>query len=84
MSSSENNAADQVISKSTDDVNDKIINPPFTSEKSGNDEEPFQIGNIIWARLAGYPYWPSMICLDPESLTHIKGSPGKYFFFKRF
>lgn len=24
-------------------------------------------GDVVWARLEGYPYWPSMVCVDPTS-----------------
>lgn len=35
--------------------------------------EDYKIGDVIWAKLGKYPYWPSVICADPISKIYIKG-----------
>ena len=35
---------------------------------------PWSLGQIVWARMGKYPYWPSIITLDPISLQFIKQS----------
>lgn len=35
--------------------------------------QDYVLGDIIWAKLQGYPYWPGVICLNPESMTYIRG-----------
>lgn len=35
------------------------------------------IGDLAWARLAGYPFWPCMITLDPQERIFTKTS-GKW------
>lgn len=36
--------------------------------------EDYKIGDIIWAKLGKYPYWPSVVCADPDSKIYIKGT----------
>lgn len=33
----------------------------------------FRSGDVVWAKLAGYPWWPSLVCSHPTAKTHIKG-----------
>lgn len=35
-----------------------------------------EIGDIVWAKLGKFPFWPSIVCLDPKSKIFIKS---KYF-----
>lgn len=37
----------------------------------------FKIGDIVWAKLDGYPYWPGIVCNDPTSKEYIRISDGK-------
>ena len=34
-------------------------------------------GDVVWARLEGYPWWPSMICVDPNSKGAVYSRLGK-------
>uniref|UniRef100_A0A673LHI8 Histone-lysine N-methyltransferase NSD2-like n=1 Tax=Sinocyclocheilus rhinocerous TaxID=307959 RepID=A0A673LHI8_9TELE len=36
----------------------------------------FSVGDVIWAKVSGYPWWPCMITTDPEINMHFK-SKGK-------
>lgn len=43
------------------------------SSKYKQSFEDYKVGDIVWAKMSKYPYWPSVICLDPESKIYIKG-----------
>lgn len=36
--------------------------------------EDFKISDVVWAKVSKFPYWPSIICIDPESKTFIKST----------
>ncbi|XP_078534736.1 histone-lysine N-methyltransferase NSD2 [Lissotriton helveticus] len=48
-------------------------------EKSvGDDMEPlvkYSVGDVVWAKVSGYPWWPCMVSIDPilERHTRLKG-----------
>ena len=33
----------------------------------------FQVGDLVWGKLEGYPWWPSLVCNHPSDNTHYKG-----------
>ncbi|KAL8582855.1 hypothetical protein ACOMHN_042688 [Nucella lapillus] len=33
----------------------------------------FANGDVVWAKLEGYPWWPSLVCNHPTANTHRKG-----------
>ena len=33
--------------------------------QSAHKQDKFKNGNLVWAKLDGYPWWPSMVCLHP-------------------
>ncbi|XP_052427874.1 histone-lysine N-methyltransferase NSD2-like isoform X2 [Carassius gibelio] len=44
-------------------------------EMSGTESQPcvqFSAGDIIWAKVSGYPWWPCMITTDPEINLHFR------------
>uniref|UniRef100_A0A672S5C7 Histone-lysine N-methyltransferase NSD2-like n=1 Tax=Sinocyclocheilus grahami TaxID=75366 RepID=A0A672S5C7_SINGR len=44
-------------------------------ELSGTETQPrvqFSVGDVIWAKVSGYPWWPCMITTDPEINMHFK------------
>jgi len=47
------------------------------SSTPSNEKKDFEIGDIVWAKLGRHPFWPSMVCIDPETNVYIKGSLGK-------
>lgn len=61
-----NNAAVDVL-------NSLLEKTPINDQNKG-----YKIGDIIWARIGKYPFWPSVVCNDPESRTFIK-EYSKYF-----
>jgi len=34
--------------------------------------EEFEVGDIVWAKVGKFPYWPSIICNDPLTNVHVK------------
>ncbi|KAK6631688.1 hypothetical protein RUM43_013752 [Polyplax serrata] len=34
----------------------------------------YKVCELVWAKLEGYPWWPSLICQDPKKKKHTKGS----------
>ena len=45
-----------------------------------NKEGKFGVGDLIWAKMTGYPWWPCMIAIDPQTGKHSRIS-GKFFVF---
>ncbi|XP_043112093.1 histone-lysine N-methyltransferase NSD2 isoform X1 [Puntigrus tetrazona] len=44
-------------------------------EVNGIETEPcvqFSVGDVIWAKVSGYPWWPCMITTDPEINMHFR------------
>ena len=40
--------------------------------ESENQDIPWKVGDIVWARLEGYPWWPCLVCNHPTSKTHVR------------
>lgn len=36
-------------------------------------EKSFLVGDLLWCKLDGYPWWPSLVCNHPTENTHYKG-----------
>jgi len=34
----------------------------------------YKPGDVIWAKLEGYPWWPSLVCNHPKESTHLRQS----------
>lgn len=32
----------------------------------------FSVGDLVWTKVSGYPWWPCMVTIDPEFNTHFK------------
>lgn len=67
-------------SKSSVIQKESIKNAEHESPTSTNEKKnDFEIGDIVWAKIGRYPFWPSMVCVDPDTKIHIKGSLGKQY-----
>lgn len=33
---------------------------------------PHSVGDLVWAKVSGYPWWPCMVTSDPEFNSHFK------------
>ena len=55
----------------------RVLNVVFdkhfqTSEEDDVDALHHSPGDLVWSRLQGYPYWPSLICRDPADDTFMR------------
>lgn len=32
----------------------------------------FSVGDVVWTKVSGYPWWPCIVTTDPEFNNHIK------------
>lgn len=48
-----------------------------TKNNSTNLSNTYQIGDLVWAKIGKFPLWPGIVCMDPDSNTYIKETPGK-------
>lgn len=42
--------------------------------------EEIKLGDIVWAKIGKFPFWPSIVCIDPLSMTYVKPATGKFYF----
>jgi len=63
---------------------DAVVNAVSKKSPSYEKNENYEIGDIILAKIGKYPFWPSIICLDPNLNIFIKGSPSKYFMISKY
>lgn len=49
------------------------------STSSQNQNNEYNVGDIVWVKMGKYPFWPSIVCYDPYSNTYIKRSSSKLF-----
>lgn len=59
---------DSLDNTGVDDIN-SFLNKP-TSTTSTKQIEDYKIGDIVWAKIGKYPYWPSIVCVDPTLNVH--------------
>lgn len=31
----------------------------------------WSLGQLVWARIGGYPYWPGIVTLDPLTMSYV-------------
>lgn len=46
---------------------------------TGRDQDPllrYNVGDLVWSKVSGYPWWPCMVSADPllHSYTKLKGA----------
>ncbi|XP_067666471.1 DNA mismatch repair protein Msh6-like [Haliotis asinina] len=47
--------------------------PATNGKKTCDTNTEFQPGAVVWAKLEGYPWWPSLVCNHPTEKKHTKG-----------
>ncbi|XP_046358330.1 DNA mismatch repair protein Msh6-like [Haliotis rufescens] len=48
--------------------------PTTNGNRNVTDTDPeFELGAVVWAKLEGYPWWPSLVCNHPTQKKHVKG-----------
>ncbi|XP_025406749.1 uncharacterized protein LOC112680773 isoform X2 [Sipha flava] len=55
-----------------DSLNDAEVDSIIDKSIINNQNLDYKIGDIVWARIGKYPFWPSVVCVDPTSNTYIK------------
>lgn len=73
------NLDDTSKSLSKEPIEDVKHEVKHVSPTSGNEKQnDFEIGDIVWAKIGKYPFWPSIVCIDPDTTNiYLKGSLGK-------
>lgn len=63
---------------------DNTLISNFLPEETSINEEinDYKIGDIVWAKIGKYPFWPSIVCYDPKSKTFIKPSSKHFIIFE--
>uniref|UniRef100_A0A8C2KXI0 Nuclear receptor binding SET domain protein 2 n=1 Tax=Cyprinus carpio TaxID=7962 RepID=A0A8C2KXI0_CYPCA len=54
----------------------RMRTPPNLSGTETQPRVQFSVGDVIWAKVSGYPWWPCIITTDPEINMHFR-SKGK-------
>lgn len=59
-----------------DDVNGSLDGSVKMEEEKVDIEElqaksPWSLGQLVWARMGSYPYWPSIVTLDPTTKSFV-------------
>lgn len=53
-------------------VEDKSPGTPLTTNNNNNNNKTFLVGELVWAKLDTYPFWPALVCKDPATNKHLK------------
>lgn len=59
-----------------DDVNGSLDGSAKMEEEKLDFEElqaksPWSLGQLVWARMGNYPFWPSIVTLDPTTKSFV-------------
>uniref|UniRef100_A0A3B5AAQ8 Histone-lysine N-methyltransferase NSD2-like n=1 Tax=Stegastes partitus TaxID=144197 RepID=A0A3B5AAQ8_9TELE len=54
-----------------------VTTPEVTEKKTEAPPLPisFSVGDLVWTKVSGYPWWPCMVTTDPEINNHVKQKP---------
>ncbi|XP_050438298.1 histone-lysine N-methyltransferase NSD2-like isoform X2 [Adelges cooleyi] len=52
-------------------ASDNLVEPLSNSNFQINSVD-YKVGDVVWAKIGRYPYWPSVICLEPNSNKYYK------------
>lgn len=71
-SSEENNLTNDV-----EDTSDSSISLSTSEEATSSIQCEWILGQLAWARVGNFPFWPCVITLDPVLMTYyrLKGKP---------
>lgn len=59
--------------------NSSITKPhEIVSSLSNKLNKDFHVGDIVWAKIGKYPFWPSIVSIDPETNAYVKGLDSKF------
>uniref|UniRef100_A0A8C2X8A3 Nuclear receptor binding SET domain protein 2 n=1 Tax=Cyclopterus lumpus TaxID=8103 RepID=A0A8C2X8A3_CYCLU len=55
-------------------ADEPVLIPQFTEDNTEGSPVliSFYVGDLVWTKVSGYPWWPCMVTTDPEFNNHIK------------
>ncbi|XP_056397227.1 LOW QUALITY PROTEIN: histone-lysine N-methyltransferase NSD2 [Hyla sarda] len=59
-------------SSSAESPEDKSASDVDTSNLQEHEEIKFSVGDLVWSKVSGYPWWPCMVTSDPVLHNHTK------------
>lgn len=65
-----------LLNDTTVDVVHSVLEKSSNSDE--NHYEDYKMGDIVWAKIGKYPYWPSVVCNEPTSDVYLR-KLSKYF-----
>lgn len=57
----------------------QVVNDVKMKDTDAQPHVQYSVGDIIWTKVSGYPWWPCMITTDPELDVHCR-SKGNFRF----
>nr|XP_057933794.1 histone-lysine N-methyltransferase NSD2 [Doryrhamphus excisus]XP_057933795.1 histone-lysine N-methyltransferase NSD2 [Doryrhamphus excisus]XP_057933796.1 histone-lysine N-methyltransferase NSD2 [Doryrhamphus excisus] len=46
--------------------------PAVVSPEASHKQRSFSVGDVVWTKVSGYPWWPCIVTIDPEFNHHFK------------
>uniref|UniRef100_A0A8C9R0U1 Nuclear receptor binding SET domain protein 2 n=1 Tax=Scleropages formosus TaxID=113540 RepID=A0A8C9R0U1_SCLFO len=53
-------------------VKGEVSKPPVPPEGDRPMQVRFFVGDVVWTKVSGYPWWPCMVTMDPALNQHVK------------
>lgn len=53
-------------------ANDHLHSSGHAQKNPATKSDNLQLFQVVWGRLEGYPWWPSLICKDPDTQQYVK------------
>ncbi|KAI8764552.1 DNA mismatch repair protein Msh6 [Biomphalaria glabrata] len=69
---SPNSDKSKKIGKETPENKSHIVSKNSAIKKDTN-KSAISLWDVVWAKLEGFPWWPSLVCNHPTQKTHFKG-----------
>ncbi|XP_014223771.1 histone-lysine N-methyltransferase NSD2-like isoform X1 [Trichogramma pretiosum] len=59
-----------VTSDSISSLDNSIVSKDESIDNEDPIKCPWHLGQVVWAKMGGYPYWPSVVTLDPVTQSY--------------
>ena len=57
-------------------LDDSIIEEEKLSIEELQSQCPFTLGQLVWAKIGNFPFWPGVVTLDPAKMLYVKQQKG--------